>query len=200
MMPAMPPKSVRSDPCGATGLAGLLDGVSGIVGAAVAIGRLSAPANTVIRPSLSMRTAISAPTRLRLCARTRPVSRLMPDRPTSAFGALATTVPSLSRTTMSRRRRDVRPFSSRSIWVPPTTTEWVPPKFSSIAAFNQGVAMSSSIGPLDSRHHRPSTATVARATVIVVPQYRRRMNGRRRNLTTPRRSRLQRRRPDPCAR
>ena len=32
----------------------------------VAIGRLSAPANTVTRPSVSMRTAISAPTRLRL--------------------------------------------------------------------------------------------------------------------------------------
>ena len=46
------------------------------VGGAVAIGRLLAPANTVTLPSVSMRTAISAPTRLRLCARTLPVSRL----------------------------------------------------------------------------------------------------------------------------
>ena len=38
-----------------------------IVADAVAIGRLSAPANTVTRPSVSIRTDISAPTRLRLC-------------------------------------------------------------------------------------------------------------------------------------
>ncbi len=37
-------------------------------GDAVAIGRLSAPANTVTRPSVSIRTDISAPTRLRLSA------------------------------------------------------------------------------------------------------------------------------------
>ena len=123
----------------------------------------------------------------------------MPERPTSAFGALATTVPSASRTTMSRRRKEVRPFSSRSIWVPPTTTVCLPPKFSSIAAFSHGVAMSSSIGPLDRRHHRPSTATVATATLIAAPQNSRRMKGRRRNLTTPRREPPQRRRPEPCA-
>ena len=74
--------------------------------------------------------------------------------PTSAFGALATTVPSASRTTMSRKRNEVRPFSSRSICVPPTVTVCLPPKFFSIAAFSHGVAMSSSIGPLASRHHK----------------------------------------------
>ena len=94
----------------------------------------------------------------------------MPEMPTSAFGALATTVPSASRTTMSRRRKEVRPFSSRSIWVPPTATVCLPPKFSSIAAFSHGVARSSSIGPLDSRHHRPAMATATTAKVSVAPQ------------------------------
>ena len=128
-------------------------GGTGNFAEAVAIGRLLAPANTVTRPSVSMRTDISAPTRLRLSARTLPVSRLVPEMPTSAFGALATMVPSASRTTMSRKRNDVRPFSSRSIWVPPTDTVCLPPKFCSIAAFSHGVATSSSIGPLERRHH-----------------------------------------------
>ena len=44
--------------------------------AAVAIGCLSAPAKMVTPPSCSMRTAISAPTRLRLSARIWPRSRL----------------------------------------------------------------------------------------------------------------------------
>ena len=43
----------------------------------------------------------------------------MPEMPISAFGALATTTPSASRTTMSRMRTEVRPCSSRSICVPP---------------------------------------------------------------------------------
>ena len=98
------------------------DAITGFVGSATAIGRLSAPANTVRRPSVSIRTDISAPTRLRLCARSLPISRLLPESPTSAFGALATTVPSASRTTMSRSRSDVRPFASRSSCVPPTAT------------------------------------------------------------------------------
>ena len=135
-------------------------------GNAVAIGRLSAPANTVTSPSFSMRTAVSAPTRLRLTARTLPDSRLMPERPISAFGALATTVPSASRTTMSRRRNEVWPVSSRSIWVPPTMTVWLAPKFSAMAAFSHGVAMSISIGPLESRHHRPRQPSTATARTL----------------------------------
>ena len=94
----------------------------------------------------------------------------MPEMPTSAFGALATTVPSASRTTMSRKRREVRPFSSRSICVPPTVTVCLPPKFFSIAAFSHGVAMSSSIGPLASRHHRPAMATTTTAKPSVALQ------------------------------
>ena len=46
----------------------------------------------------------------------------MPETRTSAFGALATTAPSASRTTMSRMRTAVPPLSVCSIWVPPTTT------------------------------------------------------------------------------
>ncbi len=147
-------------------------GASVRAGAPVTIGRLSAPAKIVTRPSVSIRTAISAPTRLRLCARTWPVSKPRPEIPTSALGALATTVPSASRTTMSRSRSEVRPVSSRSICVPPTTTVFLPPKFSSIAAFSQGVAISSSIGPLDSRHHRPSDMTVKIAMASADPQNR----------------------------
>ena len=86
-------------------------------------GRLLLPAKTVTVLSGSMRTAISAPTRLSRSARMRPVSRAEPEMPTSAFGALATTVPSASRTTMSRMRSDVRALlASRSSWVPPIST------------------------------------------------------------------------------
>ena len=85
----------------------------------------------------------------------------MPESPTSAFGALATMVPSASRTTTLSRRSEVRPFSSRSICVPPTVTVCLPPKFSSMAAFSQGVATSSSIGPCASRHHSVTTPTCA---------------------------------------
>ena len=129
---------------------------------AVTKGRLLPPAKTVTLLSDSIRTAISAPTRLRRSARMRPVSRPVPETPTSAFGALATTVPSASRTTMSRMRSDVRPFASRSIWVPPISTSWPAPKFSLIAAVSHGVAISSSIGPLESRHHRATIATSTR--------------------------------------
>ncbi len=55
-------------------------------GAATAIGRLSAPANTVRRPSASIRTAISAPTRLRLCARSWPNNRLLSGKPDFGLG------------------------------------------------------------------------------------------------------------------
>ena len=89
---------------------------------AVTNGRLLAPAKTVTLLSGSMRTCISAPTRLSRSARTRPVNRPEPETPTSAFGALATTVPSASRTTMSRMRSAVRPLASRSSCVPPTST------------------------------------------------------------------------------
>ncbi len=111
--------------------------------AAVAIGCLLAPAKTVTSPSCSMRTAISAPTRLRLSARMWPLSRLMPETRTSALGALATTVPSGSRTTMSRMRTAAPPFSVRSICVPPTSTRCSLPKFSSMAEASHGVATSS---------------------------------------------------------
>jgi hypothetical protein len=81
---------------------------------AVTNGRLLLPAKTVTLLSGSIRTAISAPTRLRRSARMRPVNRPVPETPTSAFGALATMVPSASRTTMSRMRSAVRPLASRS--------------------------------------------------------------------------------------
>ena len=47
-------------------------------------------------------------------ARGRPVSRLKPEMPTSARGALATTAPSVSRMTMSRMRSAMRPFAFQS--------------------------------------------------------------------------------------
>ena len=53
-----------------------------------------APAKTVSLLSSSIRTAISAPTKLKLSARIRPNKRLRPEMPSSALGALATTVPS----------------------------------------------------------------------------------------------------------
>ncbi len=130
--------------------------------AAVTNGRLLLPANTVSLLSDSIRTAISAPTRLSRSARMRPVKSPMPEMPTSAFGALATMLPSESRTTMSRMRSDVRPLASRSICVPPISTSCPPPRFSLIATVNHGVATSSSIGPLDSRHHNAPTASAAR--------------------------------------
>ena len=106
-------------------------------------------------PSGSMRTARAAPTRLRLSARIWPLNRLKPETWISAFGALATTVPSGSRTTISRTRTAAPPFSVRSNWVPPTSTRSRLPKFSSIADTSHGVKTSSWIGPLESRHHRP---------------------------------------------
>ena len=69
-----------------------------------------------------MRSDIAAPIRLSRSVCMRPVSRLTPLTPTSAFGALAMTVPCASRTTMSRRRSAERPTSSRSSTVPPTST------------------------------------------------------------------------------
>ena len=155
-------------------------------GGAVAIGRLSAPANTVTWPSRSMRTAILAPTRLRLSARTWPLNRAVPESPTSALGALATTVPSASRTTMSRSRKVGRPFSSRSIWVPPTSTVWPPPKFCSIAFFSHGVATSTSIGPCASRHHRPAAPSTASTAAAVAPSMSRLTQRRRSTASTPR--------------
>ena len=131
--------------------------------AAVAIGCLSAPAKIVTPPSCSIRTAISAPTRLRLSARIWPRNRLSPETRTSAFGALATTVPSVSRTTMSRMRTAVPPSSVRSICVPPTSTRRPLPKFSSMAEASHGVTTSSWMGPLDSLHHKPRQATATTA-------------------------------------
>src|SRR5262249_59741239 len=50
---------------------------------AVTNGRLLLPANTVTLLSGSIRTCISAPTRLSRCARTRPVRRPALETPTS---------------------------------------------------------------------------------------------------------------------
>ena len=133
---------------------------------AVTNGRLSPPANTVTLLSGSIRTAISAPTRLRRSARMRPAIRLQPEMPTSAFGALATTAPSRSRTTMSRMRNLICPLASRSSWVPPISMSWPPPNFSWIAVVSHGVATSRPTGPLASRSQRatvPSRATPASA-------------------------------------
>src|SRR5205807_2501480 len=103
----------------------------GSMAEAVTNGRLLLPAKIVTLLSDSMRTAISAPTKLSRSARMRPASRPAPEIPTSALGALATMVPSASRTTMSRMRSDVRRLlASRSIWVPPISTSWPGPKFS----------------------------------------------------------------------
>ena len=107
-----------------------------------------------------MRTCISAPTRLSRLARTRPVISPEPEKLTSALGALATISPWASRTTMSRMRSAVRPLASRSSCVPPTAMRWWLPKFSSIAAVSQGVAISKSIGPLPSRHHSAIIPTI----------------------------------------
>ena len=147
---------------------------------AVTNGRLSPPAKIVTVLSDSMRTAISAPTRLSRSARIRPVNRPQPDTPTSAFGALATTVPSASRTTMSRMRSDTRPLASRSSWVPPSTTSWPPPRFSLIAAVSHGVATSSSIGPLDRRHHSATIASRTRPPSVAPPSTSLRRRGQRR--------------------
>ena len=57
---------------------------------AVTNGCLLVPANTVTRLSGSIRTCISAPTRLNRLARTFPVMSSLPETPTSALGALAT--------------------------------------------------------------------------------------------------------------
>ena len=142
--------------------------------AAVAIGCLSAPAKIVTPPSCSIRTAISAPTRLRLSARIWPRNRLSPETRTSAFGALATTVPSASRTTMSRMRTAVPPSSVRSICVPPTSTRRPLPKFSSMAEASHGVTTSSWMGPLDSLHHKPRQATATTAATAPAPMAARR--------------------------
>ena len=138
---------------------------------AVTSGWLLVPANTVTRPSGSIRTCISAPTKLNRLARTFPVMMSLPDTPTSALGALATTTPWASRTTMSRTRSAVRPLASRSSCAPPTLTRWWLPKFSSMAAASHGVATSKSIGPLPRRHHsatNPISATQPSTAVAIV--------------------------------
>ena len=102
-----------------------------------------------------MRTASSASTRLRLSARSRPISSAVPESFTSAFGALATIAWSRSLTMMSRMRTAMRILPARSICVPPTSTVLPWPIFSSIAAASHGVAISRLIGPAPSRHHSP---------------------------------------------
>ena len=79
----------------------------------------------------------------------------MPDSFTSAFGAVATTARSRSRTTMSRIRTAILIRPARSICVPPTSTVLPWPILSSMAAASHGVATSRLIGPAPSRHHSP---------------------------------------------
>ena len=121
----------------------------------VASGLAVSPADTVTWPSGVIRTASSASTRLRLSARSRPIRSAVPDSFTSAFGAVATTAWSRSRTTMSRIRTAIRIRPARSICVPPTSTVLPWPILSSIAAASHGVATSRLIGPAPSRHHSP---------------------------------------------
>ncbi len=113
----------------------------------VARGRFSVPVDTETLPSVSTRTASSAPTRLSRSARGLPLNRLALENPTSALGALAISVPSRSRTLMSRMRMAARPCSSRSSTVPPTSMRNWLPTFSAIAAVSHGVMISREIGP-----------------------------------------------------
>ena len=106
-----------------------------------------------------MRTDISAPTRLRLSARTWPRNRLCRK---------CRLRPSARSPRPCRRRRAPRCRAgaarcgrsrrARSACRRPSTV-CLPPKFSSIAAVSHGVATSSSIGPLESRHHSATTPT-----------------------------------------
>ena len=89
---------------------------------AVTKGRLLPPAKTVTLLSGSIRTAISAPTRLSRSARMWPVNRPALETPTSALGALATIgAVGVAHHDVAHAQR-VRPLASRSIWVPPTLT------------------------------------------------------------------------------
>ena len=156
--------AARTCGSGSAGAAGV-DGATEASVTVVASGRRAAPVDTDTRPSASTRIASSAPTRLRRSARGLPLNRLALESPTSAFGALAISVPSRSRTLMSRMRMAARPCSSRSSTVPPTSIwNWLP-MFSAIAAVSHGVMMSREIGPRDRRHH--NAPPTSRHTVSV---------------------------------
>jgi hypothetical protein len=119
-----------------------------------------------------------ASTRRKLSARGLAMSKLVPEIQTSAFGATATFAPlTASRSTMSRRRSAVRPDASRSSCVPPTWIRYLLPKFFSIAEVSHGVAMSSMIGPLDSRHTTAPQATITTASKLRPMTVARRMIG-----------------------
>ncbi len=133
------------------------------------MGRVSAPAKIVSWPSRSTRTAMAAPIRLRRWACKCPVSNPRLEIPTSALGADATTVPSGSRTMISRNRSAARPSSVRSSCVPPTSMRCPPPSRSSTAAVSQGVTMSTESGPLPSRHHNAPAARLARPVTTPAP-------------------------------
>src|SRR6185312_17085296 len=78
--------AVPSAPARSSFAAGVDPGRAGAALAdAVTKGRLLPPAKTVTLLSDSIRTAISAPTRLRRSARMRPVNRPVPETPTSAL-------------------------------------------------------------------------------------------------------------------
>jgi hypothetical protein len=97
------------------------------------------------------------------------VNRLSPEIPTSAFGALATTVPWASRTTMLRSRSAERPTSSRSSTVPPTSMRCWPPSRASIAEVSHGVTKSIAIGPEPSCHHTTPQLTIAASATAPLP-------------------------------
>ena len=119
---AKPSCRLRLSPLRESGGAGVaVDGPTDASDAVVVSGRRAAPVDTDTRPSASTRIASSAPTRLRRSARGVPLNRLALESPTSAFGALAISAPSRSRTLMSRMRMAARPCSSRSSTVPPTS-------------------------------------------------------------------------------
>ena len=80
-------------------------------------------------PSGAMRTESSAPTRLRLSARGRSGQQARAGQADLRARRAGHDRAVGSRTTMSRMRTAVRPCSSRSRTVPPTSTLWRLPKF-----------------------------------------------------------------------
>ena len=126
-----------------------------------------------------MRSAISAPIRLKRSVWTWPLRKLNEETPTSALGALAITVPCASRTTTLRKRSAERPASSYSSTVPPTSTRCWPPSFCSIAEVSHGVTKSIATGPVESCHQITPQLTIAAKTTAPVPISSLRANGER---------------------
>ena len=85
-----PGGSDSDGPDGTGMVGGMTGGATRGVATPVASGRALSPVETVTSPSGMMRTASTASTRLRLSARSRPISIAGTDNLTSALGALAT--------------------------------------------------------------------------------------------------------------